>query len=70
MIGNPEQSGALSIAPSKDVILIHKEVDQYKKIASRASAQIISLQNEIQELLKVNFVGINSNRSLPGNFPK
>lgn len=57
MLANHELSPVVGISPSKDVILIHKEVDQYKKIASRASAQIISLQSELQELLKVNFVG-------------
>lgn len=35
---------------------MQKEMDLFKKIANRATSQILNLQNEKQELLKVNFV--------------
>lgn len=56
---SPSNVNKISAPPTKEVLLMHKELDQFKKVAHRASAQIISLQNEKQELLKVNFVNLN-----------
>ena len=44
------------VGPNRDNLELQKEVDLYRKIADRATSQIINLQSEKQEILKINFV--------------
>ena len=51
------RSSKVAYPPSRELMEIYKEVDQYKKVVDRASQQIMHLQSEKQEILKINFVG-------------